>query len=92
MTNLLPEAKVPLKAKPVLQEPEPFVCFFIVYEAKLTELPVLLAISIALLFPDPSTYSEKRRSVVDPVPPLSVVTEMVLLEAETFPAASFAFT
>ena len=30
MTNLLPVISVPLKAKPVLQEPAPLVCFFIV--------------------------------------------------------------
>ncbi|MNR18861.1 hypothetical protein D3C85_1356120 [compost metagenome] len=30
ITNLLPVAKVPLKASPVLQEPAPFVCFLIV--------------------------------------------------------------
>jgi multisubunit Na+/H+ antiporter MnhC subunit len=51
-----------------------------------------LAISSALLFPDPSIYSEKSKSVAVPVPLLLVVTAIVLLEAEAFPAASFAFT
>ncbi|MNR18862.1 hypothetical protein D3C85_1356130 [compost metagenome] len=52
----------------------------------------MLAISKALLFPEPSMYSEKSKSVAVPVPLLLVVTEMVLLDAEVFPAASFAYT
>jgi hypothetical protein len=52
---------------------------------------VLLAISNALLFDEPSMYSEKSKSVAA-VPPLVVVVEMVVLFIEIFHAAYFEIT
>jgi hypothetical protein len=50
---------------------------------------VAFEISNALLLEEPSMYSENNKWSSTPA---VVVTFAVLLEAETFPAASFAFT
>ena len=47
----------------LIQLPAPFDCFLILYADKSMALSVKLTISIALLFPEPSTYSEKNNSV-----------------------------
>jgi hypothetical protein len=52
-------------------------------------LPVAFEISSALLLELPSIYSENNRSVVVGAAELTVI---VLLEADTLPAASFALS
>ena len=54
------------------------------------EAPVAFEISNALLFEEPSMYSENNKSVA--VELELVVTFNVLLASERLPAASFAFT
>jgi hypothetical protein len=60
--------------------------FLTAYTDRFTALPVAFEISNALLLEEPSMYSENNKSA--PTPEAVVVTFAVLLEAETFPAAS----
>jgi hypothetical protein len=64
--------------------------FLTAYTDRFTALPVAFEISNALLLEEPSMYSENNKSEVS-TPAAVVVTFAVLLEAETFPAASLRF-
>ena len=79
---------VPLSGNSLIQLPAPFDCFLILYADKSMALSVKLTISIALLFPEPSTYSEKNNSVTLLTPlvvvPLIAVDCADLLFAESF--------
>jgi hypothetical protein len=76
---------VPLKMIPELHAPAPFVFFLTAYTDRF-HIPV---VSNALLLEEPSMYSENNKSEAS-TPAEAVVVFAVLLEAETFPAASFA--
>jgi hypothetical protein len=56
ITYTCPFAKLPVKVKVLEKVPPPFVAFLIEYAAKSTVTPVKFAISIALLFEEPSIY------------------------------------
>ena len=82
---------MPVKFNIVFQPPVPEYSRAKEYIDKSIELPVKLAISIALLIPVPSTYSEIKSSV-GLEEPANVINVSVLLTKEVFPAASFAYT
>jgi uncharacterized membrane protein len=73
----------------LIQGPEPFDCFFILYPDKSIVFSVIFTISIALLLLLPSTYSEKNNSTILLLPSVVVAVTAADCEEVLF-ALSFA--